>query len=213
MVTTKGTFSDFHLKIANANFCSGSAVCSSSPLAATDLARWSPPLSRFGLVSLALHHYHHQHHLHHHHQHLLHHSQRQFAIIVIFWQSLFMLCLSKVIITISSIIMNSSSGGPSPPTWLPTSGWPTLTRWSLTSSCCRQPRCCFFLFQSLIRSNSDSEDSCNPIIFRLCSLYMASNKHSHPLRSESLSVDFCQALPLLKSGELLIMIMVIWSGM
>ena len=46
----------------------------------------------------------HQHHPHHHHQHLLHHSQRQFAIIVIFWQSIFMLCLSIVI----TIIMNSS---------------------------------------------------------------------------------------------------------
>ena len=106
----------------------------------------------------------HQHHPHHHHQHLLHHSQRQFAIIVIFWQSIFMLCLSIIVIT---IIMNSSLAerGSSPPTWLLTRGW------SPTSSCCRQPRCCFFLFQSVIRSNSDSKDSCNSIIFRPGSLY------------------------------------------
>ena len=105
----------------------------------------------------------HQHHPHHHHQHLLHHSQRQFAIIVIFWQSIFMLCLSIVI----TIIMNSSLAerGSSPPTWLLTSGW------SPTWSCCRQPRCCFFFFQSVIRSNSDSKDSCNSIIFRPGSLY------------------------------------------
>ena len=108
--------------------------------------------------------YHHQHHPHHHHQHLLHHSQRQFAIIVIIWQSIFMLCLSIIVIT---IIMNSSLAerGSSPPTWLLTSGW------SPTWSCCRQPRCCFFLFQSVIRSNSDSKDSCNSIIFRPGSLY------------------------------------------
>ena len=127
-----------------------------------------PPSFFLGVRSVLLF-YHHQHHPHHHHQHLLHHSQRQFAIIVIFWQSLFMLCLSIVITIISSIIMNSSFSW----AWLLTSGWASLTtRWSPTSSCCfRQPRCCFFLFQSVIRSNSDSKDSCNSIIFRPGSLY------------------------------------------
>ena len=123
------------------------------------------PLPLFLGVRSVLLFYHHQHHPHHHHQHLLHHSQRQFAIIVIFWQSIFMLCLSIVITIISSIIMNSSLAA-----LTSARGWASLTtRWSPTSSCCRQPRCCFF--QSVIRSNSDSKDSCNSIIFRPGSLY------------------------------------------